>query len=70
VTGRRAEKAASLGGGRDPDRGDQPSFADFADAEGNTSLLEERGLRRASDARRAIHRSSRSIRFCPDMILA
>ena len=34
-----------FGAGPDPDRGDYASFADFADPDGNTWLLQERGFR-------------------------
>ena len=35
-----------FGQGADPERGDYASFADFADADGNTWVLQERGFRR------------------------
>jgi catechol 2,3-dioxygenase-like lactoylglutathione lyase family enzyme len=34
-----------FGPGPDPDRGDYASFADFADPDGNTWVLQERGFR-------------------------
>jgi catechol 2,3-dioxygenase-like lactoylglutathione lyase family enzyme len=35
-----------FGPGTDPERGDYASFADFADPDGNTWVLQERGFRR------------------------
>jgi catechol 2,3-dioxygenase-like lactoylglutathione lyase family enzyme len=35
--------------GLDPDRGDYASFADFADPDGNTWVLQERGFRQRED---------------------
>jgi catechol 2,3-dioxygenase-like lactoylglutathione lyase family enzyme len=47
----REDFAGGFARGLDPGRGDYPSFADFAEPDGNTWVLQERGFRQTPEQR-------------------